>query len=136
MTVRFGAVVAEAPQHVDADFLGLRIGRVQLEQFEQLGDQVDAAPLDFDEPGLVVDPGADYVRGWTADGRRVLFASTRATVPTPGAYSSFRPWTVSVDGGMPYAIPLPRAFTGNYSVDQQLMVYHTLSRGLIPAPWL
>ncbi len=84
---------------------------------------------------LTYNPGADYVRGWTAGGRRVLFASSRATVPTPGANSFFRLWTVSVDGGMPDAIPLPRAFTGSYSADGKRMAYQPLSIGLFAGAW-
>ncbi|MDQ2889879.1 MAG: PDZ domain-containing protein [Gemmatimonadota bacterium] len=84
---------------------------------------------------LTYDPGGDFVRGWTPDGRRVLFASSRATVPTPGVNSFFRLWTVSVDGGMPEAIPLPRAFTGSYSADGKQMAYQPLSVGLFAGAW-
>ncbi|MEO9047624.1 MAG: PDZ domain-containing protein [Gemmatimonadaceae bacterium] len=84
---------------------------------------------------LTYNPGADYVRGWTPDGRRVLFASTRATLPTPAGNSFFRLWTVSVDGGMPEAIPLPRAFTGSYSADGKRMAYQPLSIELFAGAW-
>ncbi|MGI8507948.1 MAG: hypothetical protein ACR2MQ_01330 [Gemmatimonadaceae bacterium] len=84
---------------------------------------------------LTYNPGADYVRGWTPDGRRVLFASSRATLPTPAGNSFFRLWTVSADGGMPEAIPLPRAFTGSYSADGKRMAYQPLSVGLFAGAW-
>jgi tricorn protease len=84
---------------------------------------------------LTYNPGGDFVRGWTPDGRRVLFASSRATLPTPGANSFFRLWTVSVDGGMPDAIPLPRAFTGSYSADGKRLAYQPLSVGLFAGAW-
>ena len=83
---------------------------------------------------LTYDPGADYVRGWTPDGKRVLFASSRGTL-TPGANSFFRLWTVSVEGGMPEAIALPRAFTGSYATDGKRMAYQELSVGLLAGAW-
>ncbi|MEO9047623.1 MAG: PDZ domain-containing protein [Gemmatimonadaceae bacterium] len=84
---------------------------------------------------LTYHPGADYVRGWTPDGRRVLFASTRATLPTPGANSFLRLWTVSIDGGMPEELALPRAFAGSYSADGKRMAYQPISVGLFAGAW-
>jgi tricorn protease len=83
---------------------------------------------------LTYHPAVDYVRGWTSDGRRVIFASSRNTI-TPGANSYFRLWTVSADGGMPEALPMPRAFTGSYSPDGKRMAYQPLSVGLLAASW-
>lgn len=80
-------------------------------------------------------PGVDYVRGWTADGRNVIFGSSRGTLPTPGANSFFRLWTVAVSGGMPAMLPMPRAFTGSYSPDGKRMAYQSLSVGLFAAEW-
>jgi tricorn protease len=39
---------------------------------------------------LTYHPGVDAVRGWTRDGRRVIFGSSRGTLPTPGATAYFR----------------------------------------------
>ena len=41
-------------------------------------------------------PASANVRGWTPDGKKVLYASTRETAPT----SFDRLWTVSRDGGV------------------------------------
>jgi len=59
--VRLGAVVAEAAQDIDAHLFRLAVVRVRLEEFQQARDHVQAAPGDFDEPGLVVDPGGHHV---------------------------------------------------------------------------
>ena len=45
--------------------------------------------------------------GWTPDGERVLFQSGRSGHPT--ASTSF--FTVSVDGGLPEALPIPREWS-------------------------
>ncbi|WP_417914670.1 S41 family peptidase [Candidatus Electronema sp. JM] len=70
-------------------------------------------------------PGADTVRGWSNDGKYVLFASGRDSMPT--AYAKF--WRVSVDGGLPEPLPVPRAAEGKYSPDGKKMVYQEI------APW-
>ena len=66
---------------------------------------------------LTYHPGVDVVRGWRPDGRRVVFGSSRDTLPTPGANSFFRLWTIGLGGGLPEALPIPRAFAGSYSPD-------------------
>ncbi len=97
---------------------------------------VYVVPANGGEPRrLTYNPGGDFVRGWTPDGRRVLFASSRATLPTPGANAFFRLWTVAVQGGMPDEMPLPRAFTGSYSADGKRMAYQPLSVGLLAGAW-
>src|SRR5262245_2155327 len=60
-----------------------------------------------DPKRLTYHPAIDRVRGWSPDGRRVIFASGRDTAP-PQSY--FRLWSVSVDGGFPEPLPMPRAF--------------------------
>ena len=84
---------------------------------------------------LTYHPGADFVRGWTPDGKRILFASTRGTVPTPGANSYFRLWTIAADGGMPEALPMPRAFAGSFSTDGRRMAYQPLGVAMFAAAW-
>ncbi len=65
-------------------------------------------------------PGGDVVQGWTADGKSVLFSSTRgswAPIGTP------RFWTVPATGGIEEPFPLPRAFQGKISADGNRVAY-------------
>ena len=69
-------------------------------------------------------PDADRVAGWTPDGKRILFRSNR------DANSRYtRLFTVSPEGGLPEALPLPMAFTGSYSPDAKRMAYQPLDGG-------
>ncbi len=72
---------------------------------------------------LTYHPGADEAVGWTPDGKRVLFRSTRKS-------TSFynRLFTVSVDGGFPEELPLPMAQEGVYSPDGARIAYQPLSQ--------
>ncbi|MGR0481204.1 MAG: S41 family peptidase [Candidatus Electronema sp. V4] len=70
-------------------------------------------------------PMDDEVRGWSPDGKYVLFASARSSVPTD--YPKL--WRVSVEGGLPEPLPLPRAAEGKYSPDGKRFVYQDI------APW-
>lgn len=67
-------------------------------------------------------PGADVARGWTPDGKRVVFASGRINAPTPEP----RLWSVATDGGLPAALPLPRAYKGQYSADGRRIAYQAI----------
>src|SRR5690242_7291511 len=58
---------------------------------------------------LTYHPGADRVRGWSPDGKRVVFASSRTSAPQQSYLKLF---SVSLDGGLPEQLPMPRAFTG------------------------
>ena len=78
---------------------------------------------------LTYHPGPDRVRGWTPDGRRVLFASGRVGAPQP----YFRLWTIALDGGLPEALPIPRAFSGVYSPDGRRVAHEEFSTAFIPA---
>ena len=78
---------------------------------------------------LTYHPGVDQVRGWTPDGHRVIFASARDSMPQE---SYFRLWTVSTSGGLPEALPLPRAFSGVYSPDGKRLAYEELSTAFMP----
>src|SRR5215204_6518061 len=72
-------------------------------------------PADGGEPRrLTWHPGADIVEGWTPDGKSILFSSTRASWAPSGAP---RFWTVSSEGGVEEAMPLPRAYQGKISPD-------------------
>src|SRR5215469_18856915 len=53
---------------------------------------------------LTTHPGSDQVVGWTRDGKRILFRSSR------NSWSRFnRLFAVSIDGGLPEELPLPMA---------------------------
>lgn len=85
-----------------------------------------------DPKRLTFHPGVDGVRGWTPDGRGVVFASVRTSAPQQ-AY--FRLWTVSVDGGLPDPLPMPRAVSASYSADGRRIAYEEISTVFFPG-WL
>ena len=69
-------------------------------------------------------PDADRVVAWTPDGKRILFRSTRES------YSRYTQlFTVSPEGGLAEALPLPMGFAGAYSPDGKRMVYQPLDGG-------
>ncbi|HYV84261.1 MAG TPA: hypothetical protein VE931_12130, partial [Pyrinomonadaceae bacterium] len=78
---------------------------------------------------LTFHPGLDRVRGWKPDGKSIIFASNRTSAPQQ---SYFQLWTISVDGGMPEMLPLPRAFSGAYSPDSSRLAYEEFSTAFIP----
>lgn len=84
---------------------------------------------------LTYHPAVDCVRGWTPDGRRVVFASSRGAVPTPAANSYFRLWTIGLEGGLPDALPIPRAFNGVFSPDGKRMAYEEIATAMFAADW-
>ncbi|PPK88590.1 tricorn protease [Neolewinella xylanilytica] len=69
-------------------------------------------------------PSADEVRGWTTDGSRVLFASTRQTAPSP--YN--RLWTVSVQGGPAELVSEQWGYDGSYNADGTRLALDKMSR--------
>jgi tricorn protease len=67
--------------------------------------------------------GTDHqVYGWSADGKRVLFRSLRQD------FGNGRLYQVSVDGGLPSILPMPRAGSGDFSPDGNKIVYSPLFR--------
>ena len=56
---------------------------------------------------------------WTPDGKNVIFRSNRESV-NPRYTKLFK---VSLDGGLPSAMPLPMAFAGKYSADGKYFAY-------------
>ncbi|HEX5889925.1 MAG TPA: PDZ domain-containing protein [Pyrinomonadaceae bacterium] len=84
-----------------------------------------------DPKRLTFHPTLDRVRGWTPDGRGVVFASTRTSAPQQ-AY--WRLWTISIDGGLPTPMPMPRAFSVAYSPDGKKLAYEEITTAFVP-PW-
>lgn len=82
-----------------------------------------------DPKRLTYHPSIDRVRGWTSDGRRVIFASARTSAPQQ---SYVNLWTVSVDGGFPEPLPMPRAFSASYSPDGRRIAYEEFTTAFIP----
>ncbi|MEO5817027.1 MAG: PDZ domain-containing protein [Gemmatimonadaceae bacterium] len=78
---------------------------------------------------LTYHPGIDRVRGWTRDGKRVVFASDRTSVPQ---LSYLRLWTVAAEGGFEDALPMPRAFAGDFSPDGRRIAYEEISTAFVP----
>jgi tricorn protease len=67
---------------------------------------------------LTMHPGSDVAVGWTPDGARVLFRSTRET------YSRFeRLLTVGLEGGLPEPLPLPMGVQGSFAADGKQVAY-------------
>ncbi len=82
-------------------------------------------PAEGGEPTrLTWHPGGDVARGWTPDGSRVVFASGRETAPVP--YT--RLYTISVEGGLPEPLPIPRAYAGDVSPDEATVAYQWIGR--------
>jgi tricorn protease len=74
-------------------------------------------------------PGLDRVRGWTPDGKRIIFASTRSSVPQE---SYFRLWSIGLEGGLPEAMPMPRAFQASYAADSRRLAYQQITQSFMP----
>ncbi len=64
-------------------------------------------------------PGGDTAMGWTPDGKKILFRSSRDAHPT--ARAKF--YTVPAEGGVPEALPIPRAYDGRISDDGRFIAY-------------
>jgi len=68
-------------------------------------------------------PGSDNVTGWSHDGKYVLFTSAREGYPT--AESKF--YRISISGGMPEPLIVPRASAGSVSEDGRFIAYQEVS---------
>lgn len=80
-------------------------------------------PVEGGEPErLTWHPGADEVIGWSPDGD-VLFRSSRDGHPT----QLNRIWKVSLEGGFPNVLPIPRAASGDMSPDGSFMAYNPIT---------
>ncbi|HVN75610.1 MAG TPA: S41 family peptidase [Thermoanaerobaculaceae bacterium] len=66
----------------------------------------------------------NQVYGWTVDGKAVLFRSMREGYD----HGDSRLYTVSVEGGLPVALPMPVAGAGTFSPDGTKVAYSPLFR--------
>ena len=66
----------------------------------------------------------NQVYGWTPDGKSVVFRSLREYFDLGDS----RLYTVSMDGGLPQALPMPKSGAGDFSPDGKQMVYSPLFR--------
>ena len=66
----------------------------------------------------------NQVYGWSPDGKSVLFRSLREHFDLGDS----RLYTVSVDGGMPQALPMPKSGAGDFAPDGKKVVYSPLFR--------
>jgi len=88
---------------------------------------VYVVPVGGGEPErLTWHPGFDAVRGWSNDGQSVMFTSGRHSAPRS---SSPKLFTVSLTGGQPQPLPLPRVENGKFSPDGKYLAYQLVS------PW-
>jgi tricorn protease len=68
-------------------------------------------------------PAPDRVLGWTPDGKRIIFTSTRS------AYSRYgEMFTVPADGGVEEKLPLPTGYAASMSADGQSIAYEPVGR--------
>ncbi|HKY04473.1 MAG TPA: PDZ domain-containing protein, partial [Blastocatellia bacterium] len=73
---------------------------------------------------LTYHPLADFASGWTRDSARVLFRSGRKS----NSLKFNRLFTISLEGGFPAEIPLPRAEEGSFSPDGSRLAYSPTTR--------
>jgi len=67
-------------------------------------------------------PGPDIVQGFTPDGSAVTFVSMRNAF----ARGNFQLFTISLEGGMPSMLDLPKVFRASYSPDGKRLAYNPL----------
>jgi len=69
-------------------------------------------------------PSGSSVRGWSNDGKSVLYASSRETAPRP--YN--RLWTISTKGGAPNLVTTQWGYDGHFSPNGKQIIIDKMSR--------
>lgn len=77
-----------------------------------------------DAKRLTWHPAAATVRGWTTDGKRILYSCDRETAPAP--YN--RLWTVPAEGGVPELLSAQWGNDGSYSPNGREVVIDKMDR--------
>ncbi|UCC41280.1 MAG: PD40 domain-containing protein [Candidatus Aminicenantes bacterium] len=78
-------------------------------------------------------PSPDIVRGFTPDGKGVLFISPRYIFQT--SWPFFQIFTVSVEGGFPESLNLPYGYKATYSPDGTKLAYIPLAQEMAFPQW-
>jgi tricorn protease len=69
-------------------------------------------------------PAPAVVRGWSNDGKSILYASNRETAPNPHN----RLWRISAEGGVPQLLTKQWSFDGSYAPDGNSIVIDKMTR--------
>ena len=89
---------------------------------------VYVVPVEGGDPlRLTYHPGIDRALGWTPDGRNVVLQSGRTSAPIPYP----RVWTVALEGGLPEAMPMPRASSAAISPSGRSVAYEEFSTSFL-----
>jgi len=88
-------------------------------------DDIYTMPVEGGDPQrLTFHPDGDSIVDWYPDGSRILFNSRRES----HSYRYERLFSVAADGGLPEALPMPRAGYASMSPDGKRIAYNRLSR--------
>jgi len=100
--------------------------------FTRRGDVYLVSAEGGDERRLTWHPSPDSVAGWTPDGRNLLISSDRFRGSLTHSPHLF---LLSVEGGLPEPLPIPRGTRGSYSPDGQRIAYGPNPEIVLRFPW-
>lgn len=69
-------------------------------------------------------PSPAIIRGWTPDGSKILYATSRDVAPKP----ENRLWTIPVTGGNPELVTMQKGHSGSFSPDASKIVMDPMDR--------